>query len=214
LAGITDFLRELRREARHLTMPKHEHDLPDLNLPGFSWHFANSLRKNSGYHEGTLLGGPHRRAADIKAQVAFIRSNIQAGDQVLEIGTNCGHFCYVALLLNVASIVTIELRQECAPAIQMLARQYSQINSIFGDSAHIVPRLPGPFDVVWIDGCHKEAAALTDLQNCAGKTPLILVDDFQLTSVRSAVYKFSSESDYLLADVSDGKRLIAKLIKS
>ena len=195
-------------------MPKHVADLPDLGIPGFSWQFAKSLREKSGYNEGSLLTGSNRRGADIKTQIAFIRSNLQAGDRVLEIGTNCGHFCYVALLLDVASIVTVELRQECASAIEMLTRQYNQINSIFGDSAQIVPRLPGPSDVVWIDGCHETEAALTDLQNCAGKTSLILVDDFRLTSVRSAVDKFTSESDYLLADVSDGKRLIAKLIKS
>ncbi len=189
--------------------------LPDLDLQGFSWAFAKSLFEASGHKEGTLLSiisGSPARAREIKAQVKFIRANIKEGDRVLEIGTNCGHFSYLASLLGATSIVTIELREECAPAIEMLLAERAGITSIIGDSAHVVPQLRGPFDVAWVDGSHSMASALKDLRNCAGKSPLLLVDDYNNTSVREAVAAFIADSEYVLDSVSNSKRIIAKLI--
>ena len=185
---------------------------PELNITGFSWDFAIQLKKACGHGEGSLLSHPTRRAVDIETQVAFIRSNIKAGNRVLEIGTNCGHFTYLVMLLNVASVVTIELRPECKPAIGMLLERYDRIEPIFGDSSCVVPRLPGSFDVVWIDGSHEESHALNDLRNCAGITKLILVDDSQIRTVKNAIAEFVAESDFELDSVCGGKRTIAKLV--
>ncbi len=185
---------------------------PDLKIDGFSWDFAQSLKEASAYGEGSLLSNPQGRASAITAQVNFIRANIRENDRVLEIGTNCGHFAYLASLLGAASIVTIELRAECAPAIEMLLAKDLGITSIIGDSAQVLPKLSGPFDIAWVDGDHSMQSALTDMQNCCGKTRLILVDDYDICSVREAVTAFIKDSDYELDSISNSKREIAKLI--
>lgn len=189
-----------------------KHKLPDLKIDGFCWEFAQSLKEASAYGEGSLLSNPQRRGGTITAQVNFIRDNIREGDRVLEIGTNCGHFAYLASLLGAASIVTIELRQECVPAIEMLLAKDPEITSIIGDSAQVLPQLSGPFDIAWVDGNHSMEAALTDMQNCGGKAPLILVDDYDIPSVRDAVTACIEESEYELDSISNSKREIAKLI--
>lgn len=189
-----------------------KHKLPDLKIEGFSWDFSKSLKEAAGYSEGSLLSNPEGRGVTITAQVNFIRANVREGDRVIEIGTNCGHFSYLASLLGAASIVTIELRKECAPAIEMLLAKYSGITSIVGDSAQVMPQLSGPFDIAWVDGSHSMESALTDMQNCAGKTPLILVDDYNKSSLREAVAAFIKDSEYELDSISNSKREIAKLI--
>ena len=94
----------------------------------------------------------------------------------------------------------------------MLLAKDPGITSIIGDSAQVLPQLSGPFDIAWVDGSHSMQSALTDLQNCGGKTPLILVDDFNEPSVREAVVAFTKHSEYQLDSVANSKRQIAKLV--
>lgn len=188
--------------------------LPTLGIEGFSWVFAKSLKQACGYGEGSLLSNPEIRGATITAQVDFIRANVRQGDRVIEIGTNCGHFAYLASLLGAASIVTIELRKDCTAAIEMLLAECPIIKSIIGDSTQVMPLLSGPFDIAWIDGSHSFDSALADMQNCAGKTPCILVDDYNQTSVREAVTAFIKKSDYEINEISNCRREIAKLVTS
>lgn len=188
-----------------------KHKLPDFKIDGFSWEFVESLKETCGHREGSLFSNPKRRGSTITAQVNFIRDNVRERDRVIEIGTNCGHFSYLMSLLGAGSIVTIELRQERVPAIEKLLAKYPGITSIIGDSAQVMPQLSGPFDIAWVDGFHSMESALTDLQNCRGKTRLILVDDYNTPSVRNAVSRLVSESEYTLDSVCNSKREIAKL---
>ena len=181
---------------------------PELSVAGFAWDFAAQLKMACKHDEGTLLSRPENpdRARDIKSQVDFLFQMLKPGSRVLEIGTNCGHFTYLALLIGAARVDTIEIDRGCLPAIDMLKSRFGdQIRTYLGDSDDVLNQwtVRFQFDVAWVDGSHDSAAALKDLQHCERLgIPLILVDDYNNRSVSEAVHRFVDHSPFRIAATS------------
>ncbi len=181
---------------------------PHLPVPDFSWEFAEQLKTVCNHHEGTLLSNPSKpgRASEIKSQVDFLLRMVKPGDRVLEIGTNCGHFTYLALLIGAARVDTIEIDSRCLPAIDILRGRFGErISAHLGDSDNVLKQWSSKFqfDIAWVDGNHNSVAALKDLQHCGRLgIPLILVDDYNNHSVCDAVHQFIDNSPYHISSTS------------
>ncbi len=203
ISKLKKLLLSIRKKKRVAVTP-----YPHPPVPDFSWEFAEQLRAASKYHEGTLLSGPskHGRASEIKSQVDFLLRMVKPGNRVLEIGTNCGHFTYLALLIGAARVDTIEIDSRCLPAIDILRGRFGErISAHLGDSDNVLKQWSSKFqfDIAWVDGNHNSVAALKDLQHCERfGIPLILVDDYDHHGVCDAVHQFIDHSPYYISSTS------------
>lgn len=67
-----------------------------------------------------------------------------------------------------------------------------------GDSAQMIPGLPGSFNLVFVDGDHSEAGALTDLANVWGLVRHgghVVVHDVMFPEVMAALWQFLKIAD-------------------
>ena len=146
--------------------------------------------------------------------LAAILRSIKAG-KVLEIGTSDGNTALVlaANLPGEGEVVTVDLPPDFEKAKQdslihadvelnltprdQLGRQYqghrfsSRIRQVYGDSAALNwSALGGPFDLVFIDGCHSEAYVRSDSRNAMNHLApggVIVWHDYGMIAAVSAV---------------------------
>jgi len=114
-------------------------------------------RMCSGHVQGRLL--------------AFISRMLKPAS-ILEIGTFTGYstLCLAEGLANEGLVHTIEKDEEVLEfAISYFQRSElkEKIRSYAGDALHVIPSLPGPFDLVYLDGEKREYPSYYEL--CKGK---------------------------------------------
>jgi len=148
--------------------------------------------------------------------------------RVLEVGTNCGFFCYFAKrVLPDVKIVTFdsEAAARSSKAVDFLNAHFDSddITFVKGDSQWAFPsfvddfsiKTDMPIDFAWIDGSHDYFPVLSDL-NSAGELgiPHIYADDYHnIEDVRVATSVFSNSFPYNLVGVTRDFRGIAYLKK-
>ena len=160
--------------------------------------------------------------------------------KALEIGTADGN---TALLLAAnmgdgAEVVTIDLPPDFGVAKQdsltyadvelnlternQLGRQYkahplaARVRQIYGDSAALDwAALGGPFDLVFIDGCHSEAYVRSDTQNAlihlAPGGVIVWHDYGMIPEVSGVVDQFAREATTMKVHALEGTRLAIAL---
>lgn len=148
--------------------------------------------------------------------------------RLLEIGTNCGFFCYFAKrVLPDLKIITFDSENaaKSSKAVNFLNNHFGSYDITFvkGDSKWSFPSFVEDFspktdmsiDFAWIDGSHDYFPALSDL-NSAGELgiPHIYADDYHsIEDVRVAISVFSNSFPYNLVGVTRDNRGIAYLQK-
>jgi caffeoyl-CoA O-methyltransferase len=111
---------------------------------------------------------PQMLSGHLQGQFLRLVSTMIKPVRVLEIGTFTGYsaICLAGGLADGGTIHTIEANKE----LEYLIRKYiteaqldSKIMLHIGDALEIMPTLPGPFDLVWIDAAKQDYAAYYDL---------------------------------------------------
>ena len=174
-------------------------------------------------------------SADEACQLGAIAKHIKARN-VLEIGTYDGNTA-LALAANIGAegaVVTVDLPPEFTVENQeslayaegefnltprnQLGRQYKghnlapRIRQVYGDSGKLNwGTLGGPFDLVFIDGCHTEAYVRSDSENAMKHLApggVILWHDYgMIPAVSSVVDRLAQENATMKIYVAEGTRL-------
>lgn len=109
------------------------------------------------YRETNLhMMNPRMASGQVQGQFLQFICTMLNPKKVLEIGTFTGYsaICMAKGLEKGAQIVTIEANEECESIIRKYlhkAQVEDQVELILGDAKAIIPTLPGPFDLVFID---------------------------------------------------------------
>lgn len=171
--------------------------------------------------------------------LAAIAKCVKAG-KVLEIGTYDGNTALVlaANLPTEGSVVTVDLPPSfdmqnqnslIHPEVELnltprdqLGRQYkghqlsARISQVYGDSAALDwNALGGPFDLVFIDGCHSEAYVRSDSQNAmkhlAPGGAIVWHDYGMIPEVSSVVDQLAKQTTKMKVYALEGTRLVVGL---
>jgi predicted O-methyltransferase YrrM len=202
--------------------------LEDVNvvLPrAFDRKSAASISANMTVEEASHLG----------AIANYVRAN-----KILEIGTADGNATLV-LAANVeaeGTVVTVDLPLDFEMAKQgsltypegdlnltvreEVGRQYRgqrlshRITQVYGDSAKLDwDELGGPFDLVFIDGCHSEAYVRSDSQNAlkhlAARGVIVWHDYGMIPEVSSVIDQLAAENPTIEVYAVEGTRLAVGL---
>lgn len=162
-------------------------------------------------------------------QLPYLYSQLTAINprRILEVGTNCGFFCYFAKrVVPEVKIITFDLGFDAyaAQAVDFLHEHFQSeyITYIEGDSRETISVFNNsikdkefPIDFAWVDGSHEYLAVFSDLTNCGElNIPHIYVDDFHATQdVQIAVKFFINSFSYDLIGITRDIRGIAYLKK-
>ena len=121
----------------------------------------------------------------------------QNSKNVLEIGFNAGHSCLLYLLANPNSkILCFDIchHKYTIPCFEYLNKSFpNRLTLISGDSNKTVPRYKNhqKYDLIHIDGNHKERYANRDFINCyPHATKYIVWDDTQIKKLDNLLNKY------------------------
>jgi predicted O-methyltransferase YrrM len=175
-------------------------------------------------------------AQEVLAMCA-IASHIKA-TSIIEVGTSDGNTTLnlVANGTDKARITTLDLPENweggfeihvpemmknvtdrARVGIQYRESTYAgQVTQVFGDSAKLdYAKLPGPFDLAFIDGCHFYDYVKVDTQNCQKHMKpggVIIWHDYgMLEDVSRAVDEWSKETEIVISIVAGTRLAIAKM---
>ena len=162
-------------------------------------------------------------------QLPYLYSQLTAINPryILEVGTNCGFFCYFAKrVVPEVQIITFDLGFDAyaSQAVDFLHDHFQSeyIRYIEGDSCNTLSVFNNsfkeealPIDFAWVDGSHEYLTVFSDLTNCGElDIPHIYVDDFHATKdVQTAVKFFLNSFSYDLVGITRDIRGIAYLKK-
>jgi len=109
---------------------------------------------NRDTHAQVLM--PRMLSGHLQGRVLAMLSKMVQPKRVLEIGTYTGYsaICLAEGLAPDGTLITIDLNEELETRVRKYFDQSgfsSKIQYRIGDAAQIVPELPGPFDMVFID---------------------------------------------------------------
>ena len=111
---------------------------------------------------------PRMRSGPLQGAFLTMLSSLMRPELILEIGTFTGYsaICLAKGLKTGGRLVTIDVNEEteaiAQKAFQDAGLQYC-IHPITGNAIEIIPRIDGPFDLVFIDADKKNYAAYYDL---------------------------------------------------
>lgn len=176
------------------------------DLPGYSPEFVEKLRGFHHSNEGALLNCGEENTKKTTSIMIRLFNEIKP-EHILEVGTNKGYFCYFcALYDSKIKIDTFELYGEVAEkGIQAISDECGiNINFYVGDSLETLGAFSATYkiDFAWIDGAHNLVNVTADLDNC-GRLGIktVMVDDYNMQSVRQAVDVFSEIDNYELVEI-------------
>jgi len=111
---------------------------------------------------------PQMMSGQLQGQLLTIISQLVQPKIALEIGTFTGYaaLCLAKGLPKNGRLYTIEVKEELEALIRKYVDQSdkaAQIDVLIGDAATIIPTLPTPFDLVFIDAGNRFYAAHYDL---------------------------------------------------
>ena len=142
------------------------------------------LSAGLGYVEGNISLGLAPLYCAVLLKMREQEPTLQGTPRILEIGFNAGHSS--ALLSECfpgAEIVSVDIGQHeyVQPAFERLkAFSRAKHTLVIGDSRVEVPKLAGPFDLIFIDGGHIESVPFEDLHNgrkLAHDSTIVFMDD-------------------------------------
>lgn len=99
---------------------------------------------------------PRMLSGHLQGRVLAMFSKMIKPSRILEIGTYTGYsaLCLAEGLTNEGELITIDINEELTDMVQKYVDQSdykSKIKLMVGDAIQIIPGLPGPFDLVFID---------------------------------------------------------------
>ena len=105
-------------------------------------------------HANVLM--PRMLSGHLQGRVLSMLSRMIRPDSILEIGTYTGYsgLCLAEGLSSNGIIHTIDINDELSPLVKKyvkLSGLESKFNILTGNALDIIPTLPGPFDLVFID---------------------------------------------------------------
>lgn len=105
-------------------------------------------------HANVLM--PRMLSGHLQGRVLSMLSRMVRPDSILEIGTYTGYsgLCLAEGLSSNGIIHTIDINDELSPLVKKyvkLSGLESKFNILTGNALDIIPTLPGPFDLVFID---------------------------------------------------------------
>jgi hypothetical protein len=163
----------------------------------------NELMKSCQEHiEGNLFYPDHEwyQFVEISELFAEKRYNLfelaTTAANILEIGFNAGHSCFLQLIANPISQIQIfddnrhSYTKKCFQYLDVMFP--GRLNMILGDSTKMLPNFLTyrRYDLIHIDGGHDEKIFSLDLENCkqlATKNSLILIDDYWIPNIGKTV---------------------------
>lgn len=121
-----------------------------------------------------------------------LASLARRSNNILEIGVNAGHTCFLMLLVNPrATITALDIcnHKYVKPCVRYLNSHFNnRITLIEGNSAETLPKLKGLFDLFHIDGSHETNIANLDLINCrrlAHSNSYVVMDDTDMPTLKA-----------------------------
>jgi caffeoyl-CoA O-methyltransferase len=105
-------------------------------------------------HANVLM--PRMLSGHLQGRVLSMLSRMIRPESILEIGTYTGYsgLCLAEGLTSSGIIHTIDINDELTPIVKKyvkLSHLESKFNILTGNALDIIPKLPGPFDLVFID---------------------------------------------------------------
>ncbi len=133
-----------------------EHSSPESDL----------LRKiNRDTHAEVLM--PRMLSGHLQGRFLAMISGMIQPQSILEIGTYTGYsaLCLAEGLRKGGTLITLDINEELESRVRKYFEQSNgkSIDYRIGDAAEIIPSLPGPFDLVWIDADKKNYTLYYDL---------------------------------------------------
>ena len=141
---------------------------PEINryAEGHSSPESGLLKKiNRDTHAEVLM--PRMLSGQLQGRfLAMISSMIQP-KSILEIGTYTGYsaVCLAEGLREGGTLITLDINEELEGRVRKYFEESGEkaIDYRIGDAVEIIPSLPGPFDLVWIDADKKNYSLYYDL---------------------------------------------------
>ena len=111
---------------------------------------------------------PNMVSGHLQGAILTMISNMIAPEKILEIGTFTGYsaICLARGLKKNGCLDTIEIDDELTDFILSYFKKAGvekQINLFTGNALNLIKKLPGPYDLVYIDGDKREYAAYYNL---------------------------------------------------
>ena len=105
-------------------------------------------------HANVLM--PRMLSGHLQGRLLSLFSYMIRPKSILEIGTYTGYsaICFAEGLADGGILHTIDINDELEPLVKKyisLAAMENKIQTHYGDARTIIPSLPGPFDIVFID---------------------------------------------------------------
>ena len=99
---------------------------------------------------------PRMLSGHLQGRLLSMISHMIHPKNILEIGTYTGYsaICFAEGLPEDGHLYTIDINDELAPLVQSFitkAKMENKITTLYGKAVEIIPTLPGPFDLVFID---------------------------------------------------------------
>ena len=140
-----------------------------------NFHFQNILKAcDNKFEEGCgsyLFDGKNYSYFDeYKGKQILLFEKVQNKKNILEIGTYMGHSLLIMLLSNPnLKITCIDINDEFSfPATEYLKKNFpkAKINFIHNDSLNVIDKLEKGFDLIHIDGAHKNKIITKEFNYC------------------------------------------------
>lgn len=111
---------------------------------------------------------PRMLSGHLQGRFLAIISRLLRPQSILEIGTFTGYsaLCLAEGLPSTGKLVTIDINEELESRVRGYfseATMGAQIDYRIGDALKLIPLLPGPFDLVWIDADKENYGRYFDL---------------------------------------------------
>jgi predicted O-methyltransferase YrrM len=115
-----------------------------------------------------LVMRPRMLSGHLQGRFLSMWSKAVQPKQILEIGTYTAYatICLAEGLSPGGKVITIEINEELEERIQRYlgeAQLTDTVNCLIGDAQDIIPTLPGPFDLVWMDADKENYSRYFDL---------------------------------------------------
>ena len=188
-------------------------------FPKYDYDFLNKLFSTWDQVEGSTFGWDDMSESLKQMELHKKAFLLIKPKNILEIGTHKGSYSYFCKTeISDCKIWTFGIDPESKACTDLINDYFNEkfITFIEGDSTKTMPNFKEDvkFDIAWVDGNHTYEYAMIDLEQCDRlNINNILVDDMEMTTVRSAVNDFIAKTGYKLIEESKDSRVIGWLAK-